>query len=353
MGEISTGIPERTIGLDVSDKYTQFMVLSADGDVLEEGRVRTTESGLSRLTRDYPQARIALEVGTHSGWISRAFLGWGHNEVAVANAAQLAAISQSPRKSDRHDAEMLARLARSDVQLLRPIQHRTRETQLLLTRLRARRALVESRTKLVNAVRGMAKSLGVPLPKCSAESFHKRAPRPLPADVVPALQPLITMIGSLTLEIRRAEGELDAIARGLAVAEQLRQVPSIGVLTALAYVLTIENPWRFRRSRDVPSYIGLTPRRSQSGERDPQLGITKAGSTELRMLLIQAAHYTLGPFGTDTALRRWGLKVTERRGKRTAVTAVARKLAVLLHRLWVTGARYDPQHTGDATKAHA
>jgi transposase len=353
MENSNTGIPEQTIGLDVSDKYTEFMVLDRAGEVLETGRVKTSEAGLSRLTRAYPQARIALEVGVHSGWMSRAFTAWGHAEVLIANSAKLAAISQSRSKSDRHDAEMLARLARTDFRLLRPLQHRARETQLLLAQVRARRSLVEARTKLINAVRGLTKSFGAPLKKCSAESFHRQAARDLPAELKRVVRAQIVAIAILTVQIRRAECELEQIAHELPVTSVLRQVAGVGLLTALTYVLTIEDPHRFRHSRDVGAYLGLTPRRHQSGDCDPSLRITKAGSSELRALLIQAAHYILGPFGPETRLRAQGQKIAARRGARTAITAVARKLAVLLHRLWITGESYDPSRTGMAKPTHA
>jgi transposase len=328
--------------LDLGDKYSVFHVLDVDGQTLEEGRVKTSESGLARLTRTYGSARIVLEVGPHSAWVSRAFLDWGHREVLVANPAEIPTITNSRRKSDRTDAEHLARLGRTDTKLLHPISHRTRSTHLLLSQLRGRRNLVESRTKMINAVRGMSKSLGARLNKCSTDSFHRHATAELPGEVVYALRHVIGAIGNVTALIRQAEHDLEIAAHEYVVVSRFRQVSGVGLLTALCYMLTIEDPYRFSRSRDVGSYLGLTRRRQQSGEYDPELGISKAGSTDMRALLVQAAHYILGPFGPDTALRRWGLEIAGRRGKRTALTAVARKLAVLLHRMWITGADYEP-----------
>jgi transposase len=134
----------------------------------------------------------------------------------------------------------------------------------------------------------------------------------------------------------------------------LTQVSGVGTLTAMAFVLTIEEPHRFRRSRDVGCYLGLRPKQQDSGERSPQLRITKAGDSYLRKILVSSAHYIIGPFGPDTDLRRWGLKLCERGGKnakKRAVVAVARKLAVLLHRLWVTGEVYEPLRNAQAKLA--
>ncbi len=336
-----TTIPAHTIGLDLGDKFTAFHVLDEAGETLELGRVKTSVTGLARLTRSYPEARIVLEVGPHSGWVSRAFLGWGHSEVLVANVSRVPGISRSSRKTDGGDAEHLARLGRTDPRLLYPVQLRSRSTQLMLTQLRSRRALVEARTKLINAVRGMSKGFGIQLKKCSAACFHRRTLSQLPEDLVPAVHHLVAAIAMLTIQIRRAERDLERIAHDVPAVAQLRQVPGVGLLTALAYVLTIEDPHRFACSRKVGSYIGLTRRLRISSGQDPQLGISKAGSADLRALLTQSAHYILGPFGPDTALRAWGLAVAERRGKKTAITAVARKLAILLHRLWITGDTYE------------
>src|SRR3972149_5259680 len=142
----------------------------------------------------------------------------------------------------------------------------------------------------------------------------------------------------------------------MCAARLLRQVPGVGPLTAMTFVLVIEDPGRFRKSREVAPYLGLVPRQAQSGERAPQLAITKAGDPLLRRLLVQRAHYILGPFGPDSALRRWGLRLAgagSSRARRRAIVAVARKLAVLLHRLWVSGEVYQPIAAESVVSARA
>jgi transposase len=255
-------------------------------------------------------------------------------------------ISRSQRKSDRHDAETLARLARVDVPLLRPVQHRTLEQQADLELMHARDALVRSRTLQVNHVRSALKAFGLRVPDCDATNFHVRARPCVPQRLEKAILPLLRTIRALTETIQRYDREVKRLAEKVySHSTPLRQVDGVGDVTSLAYVLVLGDPKRFRRARQVGAYIGLTPAMSQSGESNPQCHISKAGNGYLRRLLVQAAHYILGPFGPDTRLRRIGERLQERggaRGKKRAVVAVARHLSVLLFHLWRTGEAYDP-----------
>jgi len=344
-----------TVGLDVSDIYTSLCTLDEEGNVAEEGRVRTTTPGLERWLHGLAPCRMVLEVGTHSPWMSRLLAGFGH-EVIVANARQVRLIAESDRKRDRTDAEVLARLGRLDPALLRPIQHRGPEAQQDLALLRARDTLVRTRTGLINHLRGAVKAAGGRLPACSASSFHRKAEPDLPSALRHALLPILAIIADLTARIREYDQVVErALDERYPVGRVFQQVVGVGPLTALAYVLVIEDPGRFQKSREVGPYLGMVPRQSQSGERAPQLRITKAGDALLRRLLVQSAHYILGPFGPDTDLRRWGLRLAgtgSSRAKRRAVVAVARKLAVLLHRLWVTGEVYHPLLAESEAAAH-
>jgi transposase len=208
--------------------------------------------------------------------------------------------------------------------------------------------LIGSRTQLVNHVRGVVKSFGARLPKCPARSFHKRAKEHLPEALLPAIEPILETIGSLTEHIRDYDRKLEAISKEhYPETDLLRQVEGVGALTALTFVLTVGDPHRFEKSRSVGAYLGLVPARDQSGDKDPQKRISREGDETLRKLLVGAAHYILGPFGSDSDLRRHGEKIAARGGKnakKRAAVAVARKLSVLLHRLWVTGELYDPLH---------
>jgi transposase len=340
-----------TAGLDLSDSFTQCCIIDADGTVIEEGRVRTTTSALQRRFSVLPPSRVVLEAGTHSPWVSRLLTQLGH-EVIVANVRQVALIGRNDRKDDRSDAERLARLGRVDPRLLAPIRHRGPEAQQALAVLRSRDALVRSRTLLINHVRGAVKAWGVQLPRSTAPAFHHRAADHIPEPLRAALQPLLEVIGQLSAQIARADAEVEALCQRYPETAALRQVTGVGALTALAYILTIEDPARFSRSRDVGPYLGLVPRRRDSGGQSSQLGISKAGDVYLRRLLVSCAHYVLGPFGPDCDLRRWGQRHSSGGAKnatKRAVVAVARKLAVLLHALWVSGTVYEPLRLATAT----
>ena len=332
-----------TIGLDVSDRHCRACVLDARGRVEREDRMRTAPEAVAEWFEGYVRARVVLEVGPHSPWLSRLLAAQGH-EVVVANPRRVRLIAEAERKSDRIDAETLARLGRADPKLLRPIQHRGENAQKDLALLRVRDALVRSRTKLIQCARGVAKSFGTRLPASSAPSFAKRVREKDLEALFPGLSILLQQCEELTASIRKLDREIERLGRDCYPETQLlRQVPSIGPITSLAYVLTIEDPARFARSRSVGPYLGLTPRQRDSGDARPELRITRRGDELVRRLLIEAAHYTLGPFGPDSDLKRFGLRLLGqggRRAKKRAVVAVARKLATLLHRLWVTGEVY-------------
>ena len=338
--------PQVTAGVDLGDKYSYLCLLDTDGgEVIEEGRVRTTPEALRRRFASERPMRVAIEAGTHSPWVSRLLEECGH-QVLVANSRKLRLIYANKRKTDEIDAENLARLARVDPKLLYPLRHRGEESQAHMAIIRSRQALVDCRTQLVNHVRGAVKSFGHRLPKCPARSFHKKAAAHIPEALWPALGPILEQIGSLTERIRDYERHLETISKEhYPETELLRQVEGIGALTALTFVLTLEDPYRFAKSRSVGAYLGLVPARDQSGDRDPQRHISKEGDEMLRKLLVGSAHYILGPFGSDSDLRRHGEKIASRgakNAKKRAVVAVARKLSVLLHRLWITAEVYEP-----------
>jgi transposase len=334
-----------TIGMDLGDNTSRYCVLDEQGEIVREASVVTKKKPMLQKFAALKRCRIAIEVGTHSPWVSRLLKGLGH-EVIVANARQVKLISASSRKDDRLDAQTLARLARADPQLLRPIQHRSEKAQGHLTVIRVRAALVEARTSLVNTARGLAKATGERLVKCDTDQLRAERMEGLRAELREALEPLIKEIESLTEKIHASDRKIEQMARAeYPETALLQQVSGVGTLIALTFVLTIEDRERFQKSRDVGCYVGLRPKRSESGQSRPQLRITKEGDVYLRKMLVQGAHYILGYRGPDTDLRRWGLRLAAHGGKnakKRAVVAVARKLAVLLHRLWVTGEVYEP-----------
>jgi len=337
--------PRQTIGLDLGDRNSRFCRLGADGRILEESSVPTQATAIQKVFGAMRRCRIALEVGTHSPWVSRLLTELGH-EVIVANPRQVALIGASSRKNDRMDAQALARLARVDPQLLQPIRHRSREAQEDLMVIRVRATLVEARTSLVNAARGLTKALGKRLPQCDADQMSMEKAASLPGALQESLRPLLEEVASLTEKIHALDAQIEQIARDqYPETALLTQVHGVGTLIALTFVLTIDDKQRFAKSRDVGCYLGLRPQQRASGARDPQLRISKEGDVYLRKLLVQGAHCILRRRAPDTDLQRWGLRLCARGGKnarKRAVVAVARKLAILLHRLWVTGEVYEP-----------
>jgi transposase len=344
-----------TVGMDLGDKTSRYCILDEAGEVVSEDQVATTKSGLDSLFAKMPASRIALEVGTHSPWASRHLASLGH-EVIVANSHKVKLITQSVRKNDRIDARQLARLARVDPKLLSPIRHRGEEAQRDLAVIRARAELMEARTQLINSARGLVKPMGERLKRCDADQVTAGIAEGLSAGAQAVIGPLLKAVEGISEQIGKYDEQIEGIAKRYPETKLLQQVYGVGPLIALTYVLTLEDAQRFAHSRDVGPYLGLTPRQHDSGESQPELGISKAGDGLLRSLLVQGAHCMLRQKGADSDLRAWGLGKMGKGGKRAkkrAVVAVARKLAILLHHLWATGEVYDPHYNRKAAEVAA
>lgn len=332
------------VGLDLADEWSDMCGLDESGTVVRRERVRTTEPALREVYSAIKPTRVAIEAGTHSAWVARVLTSLGH-EVIVANTRKVALIGKNKKKNNRKDAELLARLARADKNLLHPIQHRDEERQAQLSVLRSRDTLVATRTKLINHARGTCKTFGVKLRKCSAEAFVVKTSASVPAALHDALNSILAVIADLTAKIRDYDKKIDVMYRKSPAAQSVGQIRGVGALTALAFVLTIADPTRITNSRSAGAYFGLVPGSKDSGEKHQPLRITKEGNEFCRRLLIAAGHYILGPFGKDCDLRRHGEKLMAdggKDGRKRAVVAVARKLAVLMHRLWIGNETYQP-----------
>ena len=337
--------PTHFIGLDVGDRVTHLCVLDAGRQVVERAKFATTREGLYKTFSQRKRCPVVLEVGSQSPWMS-AYLKSAGFEVVVADARRVAAITRSGKKTDRRDAETLARLLQGMPELLGSVYHRGEQAQADLSVIRARDSLVQLRTKLILHTRGNVKAFGLRTRSCSAKCFHRVARPAIPELLRPALNPILDTLAELESRIAAFDRQLVRLAdERYPEAKHLQQVPGVGPLISMAYVLTMETPRRFSRSRKVGSWIGLCPRVQSSGDKDPQLPISKTGCPYLRRLLVQAAHRVLGHNIPDSDLRRYGERIAERGGKAAkarAVVTVARKLAVLLHRLWVTRESYVP-----------
>ena len=285
----------------------------------------------------------------------------GH-EVIAGNARKLKLISENNQQSDKVDARLLSQLGCVNVDWLHPVYQRSQATHSDLLLIRSREALVETRTALINHVRGTVKSFGSRVSQCGSKAFVETAREEIPEALKPALSGVLETLDEINEQIYHYDCQIRQMCdtKYQEATRRLMQVNGVGPLTTLAFVLTIEDKDRFEKSRDVGPYLGLIPKKRQSGERDPRLGITKAGDEMLRKLLVNCSHHILGQHGQDSDLRRWGLAVVrgaEKKGSKGArklgAAAVARKLAVLLHRLWVTGAEYEPLRKGKVQPARA
>ena len=335
------------IGIDVSDKDMKVVGLNAEGETVWKHVIACRKSAVITVFGKIEPCVVALETGGHTGWLARALMEAGH-EVVIANARKVRAISANERKSDWIDAEILARLVRTDRKLLHPVMLRSAQTQADMTMIKARDVAVRTRATMVNAVRSLVKVAGERVNKCSTESFAKRCRQDASSETLLVLEPLLAGIEAQTEVIRSYDKKIHSLAgseRYEKIVEQISQVTGVGELTALAFVLAMEDPKRFPDPRQAGAFLGMTPRRDQSGEMDKQLGITHCGNTLMRRLLVGSAHYIMGAFGPDCNLRRFGERLVGRGGKsakKRAVVAVARKLAVLLMKLWQSGETYEP-----------
>lgn len=333
--------------MDLGDKKNAVCVLDEKGKELEKKMITNNKKDLKKLIDRYRKNDIktAIETGTHSPWVSR-FLEELSCEVLIGNSRKLRMIYKSDQKSDFRDAEMLARIARFDPHLLSPIKHRSEECHADLTMIKSRDLIMNSRNQMINNVRSMVKVFGFRLPKCSTNAFHKRVRSLVPKILEMALFPILDSIEHLTCQLKKYDKIIIKLSEEkYPETKNINQIKGVGPISALAYVLTLETTDKFKKSRDVGPFLGMVPRRDQSGMSDKQLPITKAGNKYMRQLLVNCVHYILGPFGKDCDLRRFAERIMARGGKnakKRAIVAVARKLAVLMHKLWKTGDVYDP-----------
>jgi transposase len=348
-----------TVGLDIGDRWSRYCVVSARGTTLIEGKLATTREDLKTGFQSFVNTTMALEAGTHSPWISRFLAGMGH-EVVVANPRKVALIGQSSRKNDKVDAAKLAMLANTNQQLLYPIQHRGEQAQADLAEIRARAVLVEARTSVINSARGQAKAFGYRLESCDADAVKGEMADVLPEAMRGSVKRLLETAALLTAQIKAADQQIHKVAERYPEISLLTPIYGVGELSALAFVLTIDDKERFGTSREVGPYLGMVPGQDQSGDSDKPQRITKEGDRLVRTLLVQCAHCILKTNAPDTDLKRWGQKKVDdqvKRGKKPnkkkVLVGIARKLAVLMHRLWANGEVYDPLYNAKQQEALA
>lgn len=354
--ETLSGLADRpakslVIGIDLGDRSSTYTVRSRNAqEILLRGSMATEATGVASEFQKFAAQTFILETGTHARWMGLLLETMGH-EVVVANARKLKLISENNTKSDKVDPDLLSSLGCMNPEWLHPVYQRSQGAHNDLTVVKAREVLIKTRTEMINFVRGTVKAYGCRIRTCDSGHFVEAAKAEVPKAMQPAVSGMLTALEVMNEEIHKYDDQIKDLGE-TKYQEQTRwllQVNGVGPITALTYVLTIEDAGRFESSRDVGPYLGLVPSKKQSGNRDPQLGISKAGDELLRKLLVNCAHHILGYRGEDSDLRRWGLKLVEagmkagKQGARSrAAAAVARKLAVLLHALWVKKSKYEP-----------
>jgi len=327
-------------GIDLGKRSSEICLMDRDGAIIERRKIGTTKKNFERLFGALPRLRAALETGPSSNWVARLLDELGH-ETVVADAQRVKIITDTHSKDDKRDAGWLSEIALRWPELLNPVKQRSLETQQHRAMLRLREGLVEARTKLINAVRGVMTSFGERLPASNGDYFARKAMPHLPQLLRDQVQPAVLAIEAISAQVQVYDHMVKKLCRERyrAATERMQTIPGVGPTTALAFTLELDgDPSWLRSSRSAGALVGLRPKRRDSGEKSPELSITKKGNRMLRRLLVQCSHHILGPFGPDTALRLWGSSLVARsgtkRGKRKAIVAVARKLAVLLHTLW-------------------
>jgi transposase len=333
---------EHYIGLDVSQKETHICVVDAAGAVVARGREATCPELLAdALARLAPAARlVVLETGGQSSWLHRELTGRGVPAVIVDARRAKAALSCRLHKTDANDAEGLAQLARTG--WYREVAAKRPETRLARSVLLARQQLVKQRRDLENQVRALLRGFGLAVGKVTRNRFEARVWELVGREpgLEEAVGPLMTVRRTLDVQIKELESRIAARARASDVCRRLMSVPGVGPMTALAFTTAIDDAHRFARSSSVGPYLGLTPRRHQSADMDWSGRISKQGDALARHMLYEAANSLLSRVRKWSAPKAWAARLVKKLGPKKARVALARKLAVILHRIWVDGTEF-------------
>jgi transposase len=332
------------VGLDVSLKQTSVCVVDEAGKVIWRGSIPTSVAALSEvLSKQAPEAvRIGIESGSMTLFLWHGLRRHGFPVVCLDARWAKKALSANPVKTDSNDAEGLAQLVR--VSWYKEVQIKSMDAHRLRALLTSRQQLVRAKVSLINQVRGLLRPFGLVVRPSRKQSFEERVAELAAGDEILTVttETLVGAIADLEKRISVLDKQVRVLGKGMTEVCRFMTVPSIGPITALAYRAVIDDPARFTHSRDVGAYLGITPRRYQSGEVDRDGGISKCGDSLLRHLLYEAANVLLTTVSGRSSLKEWGLRLMKKVGPKKARAAVARKLAVILHRMWVDGTDFRP-----------
>jgi transposase len=333
----------KVVGLDISLKKTAVCVLDHDGNVAWQGKVDSEPGPLIeklQLWRDQIDL-VGLEACPLSEWLHRHLMDAGFKAICVETRHAQRFLSTRPVKTDKNDARGIAEMMR--IGHYRPVHVKSPEAQLIRTTLQARRQIVATLLQVQGSIRGLLRMHGLKVGDTHRNHFEKRVCELL--EEMPllkvAIKPLLRVLEQLTSERKALDKRLEQAVRKDEVCLRLMTIPGVGPITSLAFRVTIDDPDRFRSSKTLGAHVGLTPRVYQSGEIDRSGHISKAGDHMLRHLLYEAASALMTRCRQPSKLRIWGVAIARRRGAKCARVAVARKLAVIMHRMWISGSRFE------------
>ena len=323
-------------GLDVSLEETAVCVVDEKGGIVKEVRAASEPGALVAALQGLglELQRIGLEACSLTAWLCDGLIEAGLPAICIETRQANAAMKTMPNKTDRNDARALAQIMRTG--WFRQVHVKSRQCRLWRSLLVARRTILNEMRSIENVVRAILREAGVKLGTPSRTVFADRVRELAGGDalVMPLVEPLLAILATMLRELARLTKQVLDIVRQEKICRRLMSVPGVGPITALAFRATIDRADRFRRSRDVGAHLGLTPARYQSGETDIQGRISRCGDELARTALYEAAHTLLVRSRKWSSLRAWGMKIAKHRGMARARVAVARKLAVVLHRMW-------------------
>ena len=329
-------------GLDVSLEETAICIVDETGVIVKETRAASEPDALVVVLQELglPLDRVGLEACSLTAWLHDELRGAGWPAICIETRQAKAAMGAMPNKTDRNDARALAQIMRTG--WYRAVHVKSKASRIWRSLLVARRTVLNEMRGIENVVRALLRETGLKLGTPSRKDFVERARALMAGDAVMTrvAEPLLTILTTMLREFGRLTKQVLDVVRAEPVCRRLMSVPGVGPLTALAFRATVDQPDRFRKSRDVGAHLGLTPRRYQSGETDVQGRVSRCGDELARTALYEAAHSLLIRSQKWSALKAWGMKIAKRRGMARARVAVARKLAVILHRIWVDGGAF-------------
>jgi transposase len=344
MGPCNHGGPavEHYVGLDVSLKLTAICIVDGTGKIVREGAVASNPEAIAAFVKSHAPhvARIGLEAGATSTWLWTELNNMGLPIICIDARHAKAALKMQINKSDRNDALGIARIMQCG--WYKVVRVKGLDSHAIKALLVSRALLVKIKRDLENQIRGLLKNVGLIIGRAKMNVFAVRAAELIEdrPELSAAVDPLLSAREAIEQQIVDLDRKVTRIARNDVQVRRFMTAPGIGAITALCYLATIDDPTRFHKSRSVGAYVGLTTRRYASGEIDWKGRISKCGDAMLRSYLYEAANVLLTRVAKWSTLKAWGIRLAKRSGLRKAKVAVARKLAVILHRMWIDGTEF-------------